>query len=147
MNLKTLSVSVVAAMSALVLSPSADAQFVSNGSGFNVGVAGGYSKTTLPNGQTIKNSNLNWGVGVGGVSTSSTLPWGGGGYGGWGGGWGGYGGGYYAPAVLPWGGGGCYPRPVFASYSPFTGTFGNPCYAPQFPAVPAAYLPQAPVCW
>lgn len=140
MNFKTLSVSVVAALSALVLSPSADAQFTSSGGGFSVGVAGGYSKTTLPNGQTIKNSNLNWGVGVGGVATSSTLPWGGGG-------WGGYGGGYYAPVVLPYYGGGCYPRPVFASYSPFTGTFGNPCYAPQFPAVPAVYLPQAPVCW
>lgn len=142
MNLKTLSVSVVAAMSALVLSPSADAQFVSSGSSIGFGVAGGYSKTTLPNGQTIKNSNLNWGVGVGGVSTSSTLPWGGGG---WGGGWGGYGGGYYTPAVLPYYGG--YPRPVFASYSPFTGTFGNPCYAPQYPLAPAACLPQAPVCW
>lgn len=144
MNLKTLSVSVVAAMSALVFSPSADAQFVSSGGGFGVGVAGGYSKTTLPNGQTIKNSNLNWGVGVGGVSTSSTLPWGGGGWGGgWGGYGGGYGGGYYAPTVLPYGG--C--RPVFASYSPFTGTFGNPCYAPQYPFVPAAYLPQASICW
>jgi hypothetical protein len=147
MNLKSLSVSVVAALSAAILSPSAEAQFVNSGGGFSVGVGGGYSKTTLPNGQSISNSNLNWGVGVGGASMTSTLPYGGYGYGGWGGGWGGYGGGYYAPGILPYYGGGCFPRPVFASYSPFTGTIGNPCYAPQFPCAPAAFIPQAPICW
>ena len=142
MNLKTLSLSIVAAVAASFGSSSANAQFASSGTGFGVGVSGGYSKTTLPNGQTIKNSNLNWGVGVGGAYTNSTLP-----YGGWGGGWGGYGGGFYSPGILPYYGGGCYPRPVFASYSPFTGTFGNPCYTPQFPCAPAAFIPQAPVCW
>jgi hypothetical protein len=147
MNLKTLSLSIVAAVAASFGSSTANAQFASSGTGFSVGVGGGYSKTTLPNGQTIKNSNLNWGVGVGGVSTNSTLPWGGGG---WGGGWGGFGGGYYAPSVLPFYGGGYgygWGTPVFASYSPFTGTFGNPCYTPQYPLAPAAFLPQAPVCW
>jgi len=143
MNLKTLSLSIVAAVAASFGSSSANAQFASNGTGFSVGVGGGYSRTTLPNGQSITNRNLNWGVGVGGAYTNSTLPWGGG----WGGGWGGYGGGFYAPGILPYYGGGCYPRPVFASYSPFTGTFGNPCYTPQFPCAPAAFIPQAPVCW
>lgn len=150
MNFKNLSLSLVAAVAALVGSHSASAQFTNSGTGFSIGVGGGYSKTTLPNGQSISNSNINWGVGVGGISTSSTLPYGGfggygGGYGGWG--YGGYGGGYIAPAVMPYYGGGCYPRPVFASYSPFTGGFVNPCYAPQYPLAPAACLPQAPVCW
>ena len=140
MNLKTLSLSLVAAVAALVGSHSASAQFSSSGTGFNVGVAGGYSKTTLPNGQTIKNSNLNWGVGVGGAYTNSTLPYGGG-YGGWG----------YAPAVMPWGGGGCYPTPYYGgAYSPFTNTVGVGYYRPAilpYRPVPAACLPQVPVCW
>jgi len=138
MNLKTLSLSIVAAVAACFGSPVANAQFASSGTGFNVGVGGGYSRTTLPNGQSITNQNLNWGVGVGGVYTNSTLPYGG---------WGGYGGGIYAPSVLPYYGGGCYPRPIFSSYSPFTGGYVNPCYTPQFPCAPAAFIPQAPVCW
>ncbi len=137
MNLKSLSMSVVAAVTALVLAPDASAQFSTNGTGFNVGVGGGYSKTTLPNGQSITNSNVNWGVGVGGAYTTSTLPYGGYGYGGWGGGWGGYGGGYCPPAVLPYPGG-------FAVYSPFTRTYGNPCYGPAFvpPCAPVGCRPQ-----
>ena len=139
MNFKTLVSSVVAAFAV----SSAHAQWAGGGSGMSIGVGGGYSKTTLPNGKSISTSNLNWGVGLG-----SSSYYGAGGYGmGYGGygaiGWGGMG--YYgAPVVMPYYGGGC--APVVVPYSPFTGVYGNPCYSPQIIA-PAAYGPQMPICW
>jgi len=131
MNFNTLVSSVVVS---LALSASAFAQW--GGSSLNMGIGGSYNRTTLPNGRSITNNNLSWGVGLGGASYNYPA------YGGWGGGWGGYGGGGCTPAVLPYYGGRCYP---VVSYSPFTNTWGNPRYAPQYPCVPAAYLPQASV--
>jgi len=147
MNIVTLASSVVAA---LAISTSASAQWVSGGSGLSVGIGGSYNRVTLPNGQKISSNSLNWGVGLG---ASQSYGMGYGGYGGYGMGYGGYGmgyggygygGGYYPPAVLPYYGGGC--APVVVPYSPFTGTYATPCYAPQIIA-PAAVCPQAPVCW
>jgi hypothetical protein len=138
MNFSTLVSSVVVS---LALSSAASAQWSSGG--FSVGVGGSYNKTTLPNGQSITNNSLNWGVGLGGSSFNT--PYGGYGMGGYG--LGGYGGGYgYGGAmVLPYYGGGCYPTVV--PYSPFTRCYATPMYAPQYPIAPAAVLPQAPVCW
>lgn len=138
MNFSTLVSSVVVS---LALSSAASAQWSSGG--FSVGVGGSYNKTTLPNGRSITNNSLNWGVGLGGSSFNTPY---GGGYGYGGGGWG-YGGGYgYGGAmVLPYYGGGCYPTVV--PYSPFTRCYATPMYAPQYPIAPAAVLPQAPVCW
>ncbi len=138
MNFSTLVSSVVVS---LALSSAASAQWSSGG--FSVGVGGSYNKTTLPNGQSITNNSLNWGVGLGGSSFNTPY---GGGYGYGGGGWG-YGGGYgYGGAmVLPYYGGGCYPTVV--PYSPFTRCYATPMYAPQYPCAPAAVLPQAPICW
>lgn len=140
MNFSTLVSSVVVS---LALSSAASAQW--GGSGFNVGIAGSYNKTTLPNGQKITNNSLNWGVGLGG-SSYNYPAYGGYGMGGYGGGWG-YGGGYgYGGAmVLPYYGGGCAPTVV--PYSPFTRCYATPMYAPQYPCAPAAVLPQAPICW
>jgi hypothetical protein len=79
-----------------------------------------------------------YGMGYGGYGMGYGM-----GYGGWGyGGYGGYG--YYPSAVMPYYGGGC--APVVVPYSPFTGTYANPCYTPQVIA-PAAAMPQAPVIW
>ena len=139
MNLTTFVSSVVVS---LALTVSASAQWAAGGSGFSVGVGGSYSRTTLPNGKVITNNNVNWGVGMGGVSTYGA----GYGYGGMGYGYGGYGGmGYGGAMVMPYYGGGCYPTVI--PYSPFTRCYGTPMYAPQYPCVPAAYLPQAPICW
>jgi len=145
MNFSTLVSSVVISLS---LSSAASAQWSSGG--FSVGVGGSYNKTTLPNGQTISNNSLNWGVGLGGASTNypayGGYGMGGYGMGGYGGGWG-YGGGYgYGGAVvMPYYGGGCAPTVV--PYSPFTRCYATPMYAPQYPCAPAAVLPQAPICW
>jgi hypothetical protein len=145
MNFSTLVSSVVVS---LALSSAASAQWSSGG--FSVGVGGSYNKTTLPNGRSITNNSLNWGVGLGGSSFNT--PYGGYGMGGYGGGWGygggyGYGGGcgYGGAMVLPYYGGGCYPTVV--PYSPFTRCYATPMYAPQYPCAPAAVLPQAPICW
>ena len=127
MNFSTLVSSVVVS---LALSSAASAQWSSGG--FSVGVGGSYNKTTLPNGQSITNNNLNWGVGLGGSSFNT--PYGGYGMGGYGG-----------AMVLPYYGGGCYPTVV--PYSPFTRCYATPMYTPQYPCVPAAALPQAPICW
>ena len=142
MNFSTLVSSVVVS---LVLTASANAQWVGGGSGVNIGVGGSYSRATLPNGKTVTSNNVNWGIGLGSSSYY------GGGYGGMGYGGMGYGGmgwggmGYYGgPIVMPYYGGGC--APVVVPYSPFTGTYANPCYAPQVIA-PASFCPQAPVCW
>jgi hypothetical protein len=138
MNFSTLVSSVVVS---LALSSAASAQWSSGG--FSVGVGGSYNKTTLPNGQSITNNSLNWGVGLGGSSFNTPY---GGGYGYGGGGWGyGSGYGYGGAMVLPYYGGGCYPTVV--PYSPFTRCYATPMYAPQYPIAPAAVLPQAPVCW
>ena len=135
MNFSTLVSSVVMS---LAISSSAVAQW--SNSGFSVGVAGSYNKTTLPNGQKITNNSLNWGVGLGGSSFNYPAY---GGYGMGGYGMGGYG--YGGAAVMPYYGGGCYPTVI--PYSPFTRCYGSPMYAPQFPCAPAAVLPQAPVYW
>ena len=146
MNFSTLVSSVVVS---LALSSAASAQWSSGG--FSVGVGGSYNKTTLPNGQSITNNNLNWGVGLGGSSFNAPVyggyGYGGGGYGGGGYGYGGYGGGwgYGGAAVMPYYGGGC--APVVVPYSPFTRCYATPMYAPQYPMAPAACLPQAPICW
>lgn len=137
MNFITLVSSVVISLS---LTTAASAQWSSGG--FSVGVGGSYNKTTLPNGQSISNNSLNWGVGLGGASTNYPAY---GGYG-YGGGWG-YGGGgwgYGGAIVMPYYGGGCAPTVV--PYSPFTRCYATPMYAPQVFA-PAAYCPQAPICW
>ena len=139
MNFNTLVSSVVVS---LALSASAFAQW--GGSSLNMGIGGSYNRTTLPNGRSITSNNLSWGVGLGSASYNYPAY----------GGWGGYGGGGCTPAVLPYYGGGCTPAvlPYYGgrcypvvSYSPFTNTWGNPRYAPQYPCVPAAYLPQASV--
>ena len=142
MNFSTLVSSVVVS---LALSSAASAQWSSGG--FSVGVGGSYNKTTLPNGQSITNNNLNWGVGLGG-SSMNYPAYGGYGMGGYGYGMGGYGMGGYGyggAAVMPYYGGGCYPTVV--PYSPFTRTYATPMYAPQYPCAPAAVLPQAAICW
>ena len=64
MNFSTL---VSAAVVSLSLTASSFAQWSGgnwNSGGFSVGVNGGYSKTNLPNGQSISNTNVNWGVGL-----------------------------------------------------------------------------------
>jgi hypothetical protein len=114
MNFSTLVSSVVVS---LALSSAASAQWSSGG--FSVGVGGSYNKTTLPNGQSITNNNLNWGVGLGG-SSFNTPYYGGYGMGGYG--MGGYG--YGGAMVLPYYGGGCYPTVV--PYSPFTRCYSSP---------------------
>ena len=162
MNFKTLG---LVASATLALNAAASAQWVNSnsGSGLNIGLGGSYGKykdnyvETGPNGQsvnrtrTITNNNFNWGVGVGSYSNTNVGGYYGGGYGYgggyYGGGYGyGYGGGYgcYGPTVMPYYGGGY--APIVVPYSPFTGTYGNPCYSPQVIA-PAAYCPQAAIVW
>jgi len=145
MNFSNFSTLISSVVVSLVVSSVALAQW--GGSGFSVGVGGSYNRTSLPNGQTITNNNLNWGVGLGG-SSYNYPAYGVGGYGmgGWGGGWG-YGGGYGCggPVVLPYYGGGCTPTVV--PYSPFTRCYATPVYAPQYPCVPATFLPQSSICW
>lgn len=135
------SILVSSAVISLALTSAASAQWVGGGSGISVGVNGGYSRTTLPNGQSISNTNVNWGVGMGSSSSyGAGYPV----YGGYGYGGGGYYGGYYAPApaiVMPYYGGGCAPTVV--PYSPFTGGYGNFC-VPQWRG-PVACYPQAAV--
>jgi len=138
MNFSTLVSSVVVS---LALTSAASAQWLGGSSGISVGVGGGYSKTTLPNGQSISNTNVNWGVGFGSSSGYSTgyPAYGGGGYG-----YGGYGGWVPPPAVvMPYYGGGYAPTVV--PYNPFGGCYGN-WYTPQVYA-PAAFMPQYNVCW
>ena len=160
MNFMTLgSVAVVT----LAINTAASAQWTNSGSGMNIGIGGSYGKykdkytETGPDGnsvsrtRTVTNNDFRWGVGVGGYSNTNSGYYGGG-YGGgyYGGGYGGYGGygygggGCYGPVVIPYYGGGC--APVVVPYSPFTGCYGNPCYAPQVIA-PAAYCPQAAIVW
>ena len=141
MNFMTLgSVAVVT----FAINTAASAQWTNSGSGMNIGIGGSYGKykdkisETGPDGntvsrtRTITNNDFRWGVGIGGYY--------GGGYGGYGYG----GGGCYGPVVIPYYGGGY--TPVVVPYSPFTGCYGNPCYAPQVIA-PAAYCPQAAIVW
>jgi hypothetical protein len=159
MNFMTLgSVAVVT----LAINTAASAQWTNSGSGMNIGIGGSYGKykdkytETGPDGnsvsrtRTITNNDFRWGVGVGGYSNTNSGYYGGG-YGGgyygggyYGGGYGYGGGGCYGPLVVPYYGGGC--APVVVPYSPFTGVYGNPCYAPQVIA-PAAYCPQAAIVW
>ena len=140
MNFMTLgSVAVVT----FAINTAASAQWTNSGSGMNIGIGGSYGRT-----RTITNNDFRWGVGVGGYSNTNGGYYGGG-YGGgyYGGGYGGYGyggGGCYGPVVIPYYGGGY--TPVVVPYSPFTGCYGNPCYAPQVIA-PAAYCPQAAIVW
>jgi len=152
MNFKTLVSSVVVSLS---LTAAASAQWSNSGGGINIGVGGSYGKykvsETGPNGQTysrtVTNNDLRWGVGVGGYSNTNNGYYGGGygggfyggGYGGYYGGGGCYGGGVYAPVVMPYYGGAC--APVVVPYSPFTGCYATPMYAPQVIA-PAAVCPQ-----
>jgi len=160
MNFNTLG-SVV--LVSFAINTAASAQWTNSGSGMNIGIGGSYGKykdkytETGPDGnsvsrtRTVTNNDFRWGVGVGGYSNTNSGYYGGG-YGGgyYGGGYGGYGGygygggGCYGPVVIPYYGGGC--APVVVPYSPFTGCYGNPCYAPQVIA-PAAYCPQAAIVW
>ena len=147
MNFNTLVASAVVTLS---LTSMASAQWSNSGGGLNIGIGGSYGKfkdkisETGANGQTVSrtrtvtNNDFRWGVGMGGYSNTNNY---GGGYGGGGfyGGGGGYYGGGYGAQVMPYYGGCGYP--VVIPYSPFTGTFGNPCYAPQV-FVPAAVCPQ-----
>lgn len=123
MTLKTLIVS-----STLALASAASAQW--SGYGVNAGFGGSYNRTSIsgPNGgsTTITNTSLGGGIGVG---------FGGGGYYGGGYGGGGYYGGGYAPSILPYGG--C--APAYVPYSPFTNTWGNPCYPPAVVVAPVVY--------
>lgn len=143
MNFSTLVTSVVAS---LALTSAASAQWLGGGSGINIGVAGGYSKTTFPNGQSISNTNVNWGVGMGSSSSYGTgyPAYGGYGYGGYGyGGYGGYGYGIPPAVVMPYRGG--YGVPAVVPFNPYGGCYGN--YAvPQYYG-PAACGPQIPVVW
>lgn len=154
MNFSTLVTSAVVSLS---LTTVASAQWYSSGGGLNIGIGGSYGKfkdkisETGANGQTVSrtrtvtNNDFRWGVGMGGYSNNNNY---GGGYGGgfYGGGMeygGGYGGGYYGGGygaqVMPYYGGGGYP--VVVPYSPFTGCYATPMYAPQV-FVPAAVCPQ-----
>lgn len=127
MNLKSLFVSAVLSLTAFA--SSASAQW--GGTSVGVGFGGSYSRTSIsgPYGgnTTITNTTLGGGIGVGYNSGYY-----GGGYGGY------YGGGYYggyAPSVLPYGG--C--APAYVPYSPFTNTYGNPCYPPAVVVAPVVY--------
>ena len=159
MNFNTLVASAVVTLS---LTSIASAQWSNSGGGLNVGFGGSYGKfkdkisETGANGQTVSrtrtitNNDFRWGVGMGGYSNTNNY---GGGYGGGGfygggaeylGGGGGYGrggyyGGGYGAAVMPYYGGCGYP--VVVPYSPFTGCYATPMYAPQVFA-PAAVCPQ-----
>ena len=152
MNFNTLVASAVVTLS---LTSIASAQWSNSGGGLNIGIGGSYGKfkdkisETGANGQpasrtrTVTNNDFRWGVGMGGYSNTNNYGggYGGGGYGGggfYGGGGGFYGGGYGA-AVMPYYGGGGYP--VVIPYSPFTGCYATPMYAPQV-FVPAAVCPQ-----
>ncbi len=103
---------------ALSMGSVASAQWGGGGSGLSVGIGGGWSQTNWSGnggrGGSVTNSYINGGIGY---SQNSGYYGGGGCYGG---------GGYY-------GGGGCYGGgyPVIIPYSPFTNTWGNPCYTPQ----------------
>lgn len=160
MNFNTLG-SVV--LVSFAINTAASAQWTNSGSGMNIGIGGSYGKfkdkisetgadgNTVSRTRTVTNNDFRWGVGVGGYSNTSGGYYGGmGGYDGYGyggGGYGGYGyggGGCYGPVVIPYYGGGF--TPVVVPYSPFTGVYGNPCYAPQVIA-PAAYCPQAAIVW
>ena len=81
-----------------------------SGSGLSVGIGGGWSQSNWSGnggrGGSVTNSYINGGIGY----TQNSGYYGGGG-----------GGGYY--------GGGGYP--VIIPYSPFTNTWGSPCYVPQ----------------
>ena len=130
MNFNTLVASAVVTLS---LTSIASAQWSNSGGGLNIGIGGSYGKfkdkisETGANGQTVSrtrtvtNNDFRWGVGVGGYSNTNN-----------------YGGGYGA-AVMPYYGGGGYP--VVVPYSPFTGCYATPMYAPQVFA-PAAVCPQ-----
>ncbi len=102
---------------ALSLGSVASAQW--SGSGLSVGIGGGWSQSSWSGnggrGGSVTNSYINGGIGY----TQNSGYYGGGGGGGY---YGGGGGGYY-------GGGGGYP--VIIPYSPFTNTWGSPCYVPQ----------------
>ena len=132
MTLKTLIVS-----STLALTSLASAQYYGGGNayGVNVGFGGSYNRTNIsgPNGgsTTITNTSLGGGIGVGvaGGGYYGGAPVYGGGYGG------GYYGGGYAPSILPYGG--C--APAYVPYSPFTNTWGNPCYPPAVVVAPVVY--------
>ena len=101
---------------ALSLGSVASAQW--SGSGLSVGIGGGWSQSNWSGnggrGGSVTNSYINGGIGY----TQNSGYYGGGGGGG---GYYGGGGGYY--------GGGGYP--VIIPYSPFTNTWGSPCYVPQ----------------
>lgn len=135
MNFNKLASSVVLALSCGSV---ASAQW--GGSNLSVGIGGGWSKTSWSGngGQnggrngSVENSYINGGIGF------NTWSGGGGGYGGGGYGGGGYGGYAQPTAVIFTGspsygggygcGGGGYVIPVVVPYSPFTNTWGNPCY-------------------
>jgi hypothetical protein len=149
MNFNTLVASAVVTLS---LTSIASAQWSNSGGGLNIGIGGSYGKfkdkisETGANGQTVSrtrtvtNNDFRWGVGMGGYSNTNNYG-GGYGYGGGGfyGGGGGYYGGGYGAQVMPYYGGGGYP--VVIPYSPFTGCYATPMYAPQVFA-PAAVCPQ-----
>ena len=96
-----------------------------SGSGLSVGIGGGWSQSNWSGnggrGGSVTNSYINGGIGY----TQNSGYYGGGGGGGY---YGGGGGGYYGG-----GGGGYYGGgyPVIIPYSPFTNTWGSPCYVPQ----------------
>ena len=116
---------------ALSLGSVASAQW--SGSGLSVGIGGGWSKSSWSGnggrGGSVTNSYINGGIGY---TQNSGYYGGGGGGGGYYGGGGGYyggGGGYYGGGGGGYYGGGGYP--VIIPYSPFTNTWGSPCYVPQ----------------
>jgi len=147
MNFKNLLVSSLVAMTTVSV---ASAQW--GGSGLSVGIGGGWSNTSWSNNGSgniggvsgnfnrngsVTNSYINGGIGFNAYNNN------GGGYGG--GGWGGNGGGVYGGGMGygGWGGGGggVYGGNaiIVVPYSPFTNTWGNPCYSPQ------VYSPRG--CW
>ena len=110
-------------------------QPVGDDDGLSVGVGGGWSNTSWSNNGSgniggasgnfnrngsVTNSYVNGGIGFNAYNNN------GGGYGG--GGWGGNGGGVYGGNTI-----------IVVPYSPFTNTWGNPCYTPQ------VYSPRG--CW
>lgn len=134
MNFSTL---VSAAVLSLSLTASSFAQWSGgnwSSGGFSVGVGGSHGRVSLPNGQSIKTDNINWGVGIGAQSGS---------YGGYGypSGYGYpvYNGGYAPAVVMPYYGGGCAPA-VVNWYSPFTNTYGG--YTPPVYYGGGCYTPQ-----
>ena len=114
-------------LSAFVLcgvTATASAQFAGN-SGVQVNIGGQYSKTSYSgnrNNRSVSNYSVGGNISVGGVSSY-------------------VGGGVY---------GGGYPvncTPVYVPYSPFTGTYGNPCY-PNAVVLPnyGGCVPIYPMC-